>query len=83
MPKVKDYTAQKELTLDCGHTVKAGDTYHVTSVFTCARELRWPLNILLACFAVARRKETHGTPQNNGTPQGNENPPEKKQADAS
>jgi hypothetical protein len=83
MPKVKDYIATKELTLDCSHTVKAGDTYHVTSVFTCARELRWPLNILLACFAVARRKESRGTPQVKGTPPENEKPPEKKQADAS
>lgn len=83
MPKVKDYTAKQELTLDCGHTVQAGDTYHVTSVFTCSRELRWPLNILLACFAVARRKENRGTPKQ-GTPQGNQKPPEKKKtADAS
>ena len=83
MPKVKDYTAKQDLTLDCGHTVKAGDVYHVTSVFTCARELRWPLNILMACFAVARRKETRGEPQQQDKPQVNHKQPEKKRADMS
>jgi hypothetical protein len=83
MPKVKDYTAKQELTLDCGHTVKAGETYHVTSVFTCARELRWPLNILMACFAVAKRKASRGTSQEKDTPHENQKPPEKKTADAS
>jgi hypothetical protein len=58
MPQVKDYVAKREMKLDCGHTVQAGEAYHVISVFTCDHEGRWPLNILLACFAVARRKQT-------------------------
>lgn len=57
MPQVKDYTAKQELRLDCGHTVKAGEAFHVTSVFSCDREGPWALRILMACFAVARRKQ--------------------------
>lgn len=59
MPQVKEYTAKRELRLDCGHTVQAGDTYAVTSVFTCKREGSWPRRILMACFDVARRKQTN------------------------
>lgn len=82
MPQVKDYVAKRELRLDCGHTVQTGETYHVTSVFTCHRELRWPLNILMACFAVARRKETAGATQERSTPRENNEQPKRKQSDA-
>lgn len=51
MPKVKHYTANREMRMDCGHTVKAGEPFHVTSVFTCDREGAWPLRVLMACFA--------------------------------
>ena len=68
MPQVKDYTAKQELNLDCGHTVKTGEAFHVTSVFTCDREGTWPLRILMACFAVARRKQPTATPAQTGKP---------------
>jgi len=66
MPQVKDYTAKQELHLDCGHTVKTGEAFHVTSVFTCDREGTWPLRILMACFAVASRKRSAAKPAQSG-----------------
>lgn len=44
------FIAPRRIQLDCGHTVNAGDMYHVTSVYTCGREGAWPLKILLSCF---------------------------------
>jgi hypothetical protein len=69
MPQVKDYTAKQELKLDCGHTIHAGDLFHVTSIFSCNREGNWPLRILMACFAVAGRKQPSATPAPAGKPQ--------------
>ena len=56
MPQVKQYTAKQELHLDCGHTLKPGETFQVTRIFTCMREASWPLTILMACFDVLARK---------------------------
>ncbi len=35
MAQVKRYTAKKDFKLDCGHIVKAGQTFVVTKFFTC------------------------------------------------
>ena len=51
MPKLKQYTAQRDMHMDCGHLVKAGETFHVASVFTCDKEANWPMRILMACLA--------------------------------
>lgn len=66
MPQVKDYVAKRDMKLDCGHTVKTGEAYHVTSVFTCDREGSWPLKILMACFYVIRQKEQTQVPATPG-----------------
>ena len=58
MPQVKQYTAKQELHLDCGHTLKPGETFQVTRIFTCMREASWPLTILMACFDVLARKRS-------------------------
>jgi hypothetical protein len=57
MPQVKQYTAKRQITLDCGHTVKEGEAFQVTSVFTCAKEATWPLRILMGCFQAIRQKQ--------------------------
>lgn len=57
MPQVKKYTAKQGLHLDCGHTIKAGETLVVTSVYTCEQESRWPLTILLACLQLLQQKQ--------------------------
>ena len=56
MPNVKQYTAKRELKLDCGHTVKSGETYQVVSAFACEKDGRWPISILLSCFSLMARK---------------------------
>ena len=83
MPQVKNYTAKQELKLDCGHTVNAGEAFHVTSIFTCDREGNWPLKILMACFAVARRKQPSGTTAQADKPQAEKQGPKPPTTDAS
>lgn len=56
MAQTKRFTARRELTLDCGHTVKAGEVFQVTSTYTCQQEGNWPLRILLACFAAQKQQ---------------------------
>jgi hypothetical protein len=38
MAQVKRYTAKKDLKLDCGHTVKAGEKFVVTRFFSCEED---------------------------------------------
>jgi hypothetical protein len=38
MASSKTFVARKDFTLDCGHTVKKGDEFVITSVFTCKRD---------------------------------------------
>lgn len=56
MPQIKHFTAKKDLTLDCGHAIKKGEQFQITSVFSCDKEATWPLTILTACFQVIRKK---------------------------
>ena len=70
MPKHKFYTAKNDMRMDCGHTVKAGETFHVNSVFTCDHEGSWPMRVLMACFSPRAKvqpeqpnKDEQGTPE--------------------
>jgi hypothetical protein len=56
MPQIKHYTAKREVKLDCGHTVKAGEPFQINCIFTCAKDGTWPMRILMACFAVLKQK---------------------------
>jgi hypothetical protein len=38
MAQVKRFKAKKNLKLDCGHTVKAGELFVVTRIFTCEQD---------------------------------------------
>ena len=38
MAQVKRFTAKKDFNLDCGHSVKAGETFVVTKSFTCEQD---------------------------------------------
>lgn len=40
MAQMKTYKAKKDFRLDCGHTVKAGETFTVTKTFTCEQDAR-------------------------------------------
>lgn len=40
MPQVKRYQAKKDLKLDCGRHVKAGETFVVTKTFTCEEDAK-------------------------------------------
>ena len=62
MPKHKHYTAKNEMRMDCGHIVNAGETFHVSSVFTCDREGSWPLRILMACLSPKAKAQPAETP---------------------
>ena len=65
MSQVKRYTvkAKEGLQLDCGHTIKAGETLVVTRVYTCEQESSWPLTVLMACFQVLQQAQAVSQPQ--------------------
>lgn len=56
MPRHKTFKATRTLKLDCGHTVKEGESFVMTNLFTCGKEGAWPLTILMACFQVMQEK---------------------------
>ncbi len=58
MAQTKRFTANRELKLDCGHTIKTGEPFQVTSIYTCNQEGSWPLKILLACFTVLLQQQS-------------------------
>ncbi len=41
MPQVKNFRAQRELALDCGHRIKAGEAFMVNSLFSCPKDGAW------------------------------------------
>jgi hypothetical protein len=58
MPQVKRFKAKRNSKLDCGHTVKEGETIVVTTTYGCERDQDWPLSVLRASFeAVLARFE--------------------------
>jgi hypothetical protein len=69
MPKQQHYTAKNEMRMDCGHIVKAGETFHVSSVFTCDREGSWPLKVLMACFTPRAKAQPAEPPAQHETEQ--------------
>jgi hypothetical protein len=38
MAQVKRFKAKRDLNLDCGHAVKAGETFVVTKTFSCEQD---------------------------------------------
>jgi len=58
MAQTKHFKAKRELKLDCGHMVKTGESFKVTSTYTCEQESDWPLKILLACFKVLQQQQS-------------------------
>ncbi len=38
MAQIKRFKAKKDFTLDCGHTVKAGEEFVVTKTFSCEQD---------------------------------------------
>lgn len=69
MPNMKQYTAKREVRLDCGHTVKAGETFQVFSAFTCNKDCKWPLRILWAYSAPGTSRSVQGqAPQQKSVP---------------
>lgn len=65
MSQMKRYTvkARAGLQLDCGHTIAAGQTLVVTSVYTCEQESSWPLTVLMACFQVLQQEQAAPQPK--------------------
>lgn len=51
MPQIKQFAAKKDLKLDCGHNLKAGEEFEVISIYTCGKET-WLLKVLSALFQV-------------------------------
>jgi hypothetical protein len=68
MRQVKRFTAKQASTLDCGHGVKPGQEFLVTSVYTCEEDAGWPLKVLMACFRAQPKAPAKGqsTGQNAG-----------------
>ncbi len=52
MAQVKRFRAKKDFKLDCGHTVKGGEEFVVSKVFTCP-----PDSTKLAFYPYSQRKE--------------------------
>jgi hypothetical protein len=40
MAQSKRFKAKKDLKLDCGHTIKAGESFVVTRVFSCEEDAK-------------------------------------------
>ena len=78
MPKLKHFTAQRDMHMDCGHLVKTGETFHVSSVFTCDKEGSWPLRVLMACLAPKAKAKSDQTPDRKE--EGSERPQEEQPA---
>ena len=38
MASKKTFVARKDFTLDCGHIVRKGDKFVITSIFTCEKD---------------------------------------------
>ena len=53
MAQVKRFVAKKDLTLDCGHLIKAGETFAVTGIYACQKDAEWPLGVVRAAFEKA------------------------------
>lgn len=47
MAKVERYKASRTFTLDCGHSVAAGQTFVVTKSFTCEQDAAGSLQVAL------------------------------------
>jgi hypothetical protein len=50
MSQIKRFTAKRDGTLDCGHPVKPGAQFAVTSFYACEADAQRALAILRACF---------------------------------
>jgi hypothetical protein len=58
MPQVKRLQARNDLELDCGHTIKAGESFIVTTLFSCERDVEWPLAVVRTSLRAAIRQLT-------------------------
>ena len=38
MSQIKQFSARKDLALDCGHAIKADDTFYITKLYHCELE---------------------------------------------
>jgi hypothetical protein len=56
MARTKRYTAKQEIKLDCGHTVRQGQPFTVTSVFACEQP-DCPWRTLLASLPTRQREQ--------------------------
>lgn len=56
MLQIKRLQAKNDLELDCGHTIKAGESFILTTVFSCERDVKWPLAIMRASLHAAVRQ---------------------------
>ena len=41
MAQVKHFKAKRDVTLDCGHKVRSGEAFVVTSFFCCEEDGQW------------------------------------------
>jgi hypothetical protein len=53
MAQIKRFTAKKDLRLDCGHTIKAGESFAVISIYACDKDTEWPLAVIRTAFEKA------------------------------
>lgn len=56
MAQVQRYKAKKDFKLDCGHAVKAGETFAVTKTFTCEQDAK-RLSVFQSLNANSNRSE--------------------------
>ncbi len=68
MSQMKRFQAKMDLKLDCGHTIRAGESFVVTRFFRCEKDAELPLGILRT------NQEAAGSQPKGETPQPNSNP---------
>ena len=61
MPQIHYEIATHELQLDCGHTIKEGQTFYRISFLVCEADRNWPTEngyrLPLACFLEKQRAQ--------------------------
>ncbi len=67
MSQAKRFQAKRDLKLDCGHTIKAGESFVVTRFFRCEKDAERPLGIL-------RTNQDTGSQPQGETPRPDSNP---------
>lgn len=54
MLNIKEWTTRKDCQLGCGHSLKAGETGYIITLFVCANDAACLPQAIRACFAAQK-----------------------------